>query len=135
MGQVRGDGQHLVMVAGLHDFHLAAGAAPEFRQLLHRRLVGAGRRRQDEPAAPEQLGETRLRPGMLGAGQGMAGDEMHMVGQQRAEIADHRLLHRADVARMLPAKCGAIAHNLGIGAIGTQTRVRSASFAASPGSA
>jgi len=98
MRQVRGDGEHLVMVPRLHQLDHAAGAAPELSHPLDRTIVGAGRRGQDAPASFEEFGQACLGPRMLGAGDGMAGDEMDAFGQVGADVADRRLLDRADIA-------------------------------------
>ncbi len=98
MGQMRGDGQHPVMMARLHDLDLAAGAPPQLGQLRHRRLVAARRRGQDAPASLEEFGESGFRPGMLRAGHGMAGNQMHAIGKDRPQIADDRLLGRSHIA-------------------------------------
>ena len=64
---------------------------------LDRRRVRARRRRQHAEAALEQLGKAGLGARVLGAGDRVAGDEMDTLGQQRADVADHRGLDRADV--------------------------------------
>ena len=81
--QVAGDGQHQVVVLGVHDLDLGARAPPEGGQLADRRRVGARRRRQDAPAVVEQLGEAGVGPGLLGAGDRVAGDEMHALRHVR----------------------------------------------------
>ncbi len=60
-------------------------------------LVGVFRRREDAPAVDEQLGEAGVRPGVFGAGDGMAGNEMNAGGDVRRHVAHHRGLDRADV--------------------------------------
>ena len=50
----------------------------------HRLGRGLGRRGQDAPAVAEQFGEARFRPGMLGPGDRMAGNEMHAFRQRLA---------------------------------------------------
>ena len=98
MRQMGGDGQHPVVMAGLHDLDLAAGPRPELAQPGDRLLVGAGRRGEDAPAPLEQLGEAGLGPGMLRAGHRMARDQMDALGDLGAQVADHRLLDRAHIA-------------------------------------
>src|SRR3546814_18397194 len=49
------------------------------------------------PALLEELAEARFRAGMLGARDGVAGNELDAVGQVGADIADHRRLHRSDI--------------------------------------
>ena len=95
---MRGDGQHPVVVARLHDLDLAAGTPPQLGQSFHRLLVAARRRRQDAPAALEQFGEAGLRAGMLGPGNGVAWNQMDAIGNERPQIADDRLLGRTHVA-------------------------------------
>ena len=97
MRNMAGDRQHHVVMAGIHHLHLAAHAAPEGAELLHlrRRHFGAGR--QHAPAADEQFGKPRRRPRMLGAGDRMAGNEMHALGHQRRQHLDHMALDRADI--------------------------------------
>ena len=59
--------------------------------------VGALWRRQDAPAVDEQLGEPRVRPRILGSGDGMRRNEMHARRHMRCHVLEHRGLHRADV--------------------------------------
>ena len=84
MRQMRGDGEHLVvmrrrpwsttcMPAASHSAVTRASAAG----------VAVRQRRQDAPAVVEQLGEAGLGAGMLGAGDGMPGHEMHARRHER----------------------------------------------------
>ena len=83
MRQMRGDRQHHVVMLGVHRHDLHPRRSHSALDLGDRLGSRSGRRRQDAPAVVEQLGETRFRPGMLGARDRMAGDEMHARGQQR----------------------------------------------------
>ena len=65
----------------------------------HRLGGGLGRRRQDAPAVAEQLGKAGFGSGMLGAGDRVAGNEMHTRRDMRPQIADHGLLDRADIGQ------------------------------------
>ena len=85
------------MVLGRHVADLGAEAAPERRQALDRGRVGILRRREDAPAVDEQLGEARIRTGMLGAGHRMRGHEMDAGRQVRGHVAHDRRLDRPDV--------------------------------------
>ena len=96
--QVRGDGEHLIVVPGIHRLHGGADRAPERCNLLYRLRVAARWRCQDTPAVLEQLGESGLRATVLGPGDGMAGNEVHALGQGGRDVADDRLLYRADIA-------------------------------------
>ena len=99
MRHVAGDGEHEVVVLRVHDLDVGPARAPERGQLVDRGLVGALRRSQDAPAAVEQVGEAGFGAGMLGAGDGMAGDEMHALGHVGPHVAQHRALDRADVGQ------------------------------------
>ena len=68
MRQMAGDRQHHVVMIRRHDLDLGAERGPERAQPLDRVRVGALRRRQNAPAVDEQLGETGIGSGMLGAG-------------------------------------------------------------------
>ena len=97
MRQMGGDGQHQIVMAGIHHIHLAAQALPEGFQLLHRACVAARHRRQDRPAAIEQAGKAGFGAGKFGAGDGMGGNEMHVLRHEGPDIADHRALDRAHI--------------------------------------
>ena len=56
------------------SFSTAAGSAPS-------------RRRQDAPAVDEQFGEAGVGAGILGAGDRMRRDEMHVRRQMRGHVA------------------------------------------------
>ena len=71
--------------------------APERGEPLDRGGVAARRRREDAPAADEQLGEAGVGPGMLRAGDRMGGHEVHAGGNVRRHCAQHRAFDRADV--------------------------------------
>jgi len=66
---------------GRHELDIGAERAPERGKAFHRGSVGALRRREDAPAADEQLGEARVGTGMLGAGDRMGRDKMHAGGK------------------------------------------------------
>ncbi len=95
--QMAGDGQHHVVMGCVHGLDVAAAGTPEGGQLLH----GFGRRaldrREDAPAAVEELGKAGLGARMLGARDGVAGDEVDARRHMRADVAHHRTLHRAHV--------------------------------------
>ena len=95
--QVAGDAEYQVVVVGRHPLDIGAELAPERRELVDRSFVGALRRRQDAPAVDEQFGEARVGTGIFGAGDRMRRDEMHVRGQVRGHVAQHRALDRADV--------------------------------------
>ena len=89
---------------------VAAQRLPERVELVDRGGIGAGQRRQDAPAAVEQVGEAGLGAGMLGAGDRMAGDEMHAVGQCGAIVATTACLTEPTSVTMAPGlSAGAIA--------------------------
>ena len=79
--QVRDDGQHLVMMLGVHSVNLGAAGFPKLAKLCNCRLVGIRFGRQDAPTPGKQRGKARVRPGILGAGNRMRGD--HGVVRQR----------------------------------------------------
>ena len=87
------------MVLAVHDVDHRAHRGPQGSELVDHALVGAGERRQDAPAAVEQLGEARLGARVLGAGDRMAGNEMHASGHEPLAIADHGALDRADIGQ------------------------------------
>ena len=98
MRHMRGDGQHQIVMVGIHDFHVAAERAPEGFQCFQCGFVRARRRCQNAPAPVEQLCEARFGARLLGAGDGMSGNEMHAIGNMRTDIADHGAFHRSDIA-------------------------------------
>ena len=84
MRQMAGDREHKIMMIRRHDLDFAPSAAQNARSFstasasvpsggvrMHQRLI-------------EQLGETGIGTGMLGAGDGMRGNEMHGGRQMRA---------------------------------------------------
>ena len=112
MRQMRGHRQHLVVVLGAPSSRPACRPVPTARVTLASAVgIGVGQRRQDAPAVVEQLGEAGFGPGMLGAGDRVAGHEMHArSGSVGRSVADHRLLDRADIGddrarRAAPARC------------------------------
>ena len=106
---VAGDGEHHVMVLGLHGLDIRAERRQKARDRRDRLGIGARRRRQDAPAVLEELGEARLGPGILGAGDGMRRHEMHARREMRRHLADDRLLHRPDIGDDRAGfRCGAI---------------------------
>ena len=82
---------------GVHGDDAHACGLPERRHRRERGRIGVGERRQDAPAVVKQVGKARGGAGMLGAGDGMAGHEMHARGDMGQHVADHRLLDRAHV--------------------------------------
>ena len=97
MRHMAGDGEHHVVVVGRHDLDARAERRPERAHALDRRGIGVFARRQDAVAVGEQLGKTRFRPGMLGAGHRMRRHEMRMLREVRLDLLDHRDLDRADI--------------------------------------
>src|SRR3546814_8069288 len=57
-----GDGEHQVVMLRVHGFDIRAQSSPELGKSLQRHRVGAGRWRDDAPAAFEQARKSRLRP-------------------------------------------------------------------------
>ena len=76
---------------------LAAERFPELHEPLDRGRLGVLRRGEDAPAVDEQLGEARVGPGIFGAGDGMARDEMDAGRNVGRHVAHHRGLDRADI--------------------------------------
>ena len=75
-----GDGEHQVVVLRRPCSRRAAAAPARSASSLSTAAASAvGRRRQDAPAAVEQLGEAGFGAGMLGAGDRVAGNEMHAL--------------------------------------------------------
>ena len=97
MRQMAGDGQHQIVMLGVMISTSAPQRLPEGGELLDRLRRRCRRRRQDAPAAVEQLGKAGVGAGIFGAGDRMAGNEMHASRQMRSHVAHHRRLHRADV--------------------------------------
>ena len=97
MRQMAGDRQHQVVMVGRHDLDLGAERGPERAQPLDRGTVSAFGRGQDAPAVDEELGETGIGTGMLGAGNRMRRNEVHAFGQMRRHVPHDRALDRADV--------------------------------------
>ena len=97
MRQMAGDGEHQVVVVGVHGLDIGAEQAPERGELFRRLRVGALRRRQDAPAVDEQLGKAGIGAGIFGARHRMRRHEMHGLRQMRAHVAHDRALDRADV--------------------------------------
>ena len=108
MRQVRGDGQHQVVMRGVHHIDLAPSRCQKCFSRSHRRRVGARRRRQDAQRPSNRLGEAGVGAGILGAGDGWAGNEMHAL---RARCGAHRAttapLTEPTSVRMAPGfRCG-----------------------------
>ena len=76
MWYVAGDGQHDVVVLRRHGLDRRAKPAPQRGDLLDRRVAASLARGDDAPAAVEQFGEARVRPGMFSAGDRVGGDEV-----------------------------------------------------------
>ena len=95
--QMRDDGEHHVVVVGVHRVDVGAAAPPEFGQALERCGIGARQRREDAPAVLEQVGKAGVGAGFFRAGERMAGDEMHVCRHMRLHLRDHRALGRADI--------------------------------------
>ena len=95
---VAGDREHQVVVLGVHDLDVGAERAPRTRPGARPRPRSApARRREDAPAVVEQLGEAGVGARLLGAGDRVAGDEMHALGTARRHRATTDRLDRADV--------------------------------------
>ena len=97
MRQMAGDGEHQVMMLGRHRLDIRAAGPPELRQLLDGLRISVGQRRQDAPAIDEEFGKTRLRPGLLRAGNRVARNEMNAGRHMRRHVAHDRTLHGADI--------------------------------------
>ena len=85
--QMRDDGEHLVVMVGVHRVDVRAAAPPEFGQLFERSRIGVRQRREDAPAVLEQIGKAGVRAGLFRAGERMAGDEMDAVQEYAATSA------------------------------------------------
>ncbi len=88
------------MVLIVHGLDLGAHAGPEVRQALHRRVIGAVAgllRGQDHPAIVEQFGKAGVRSRLLGARDGVAGDDEHGVRRRGVERRCSRRLDRAHI--------------------------------------
>ena len=97
MGHMAGHRQHQVVVRRLHPVDPGPQPLPEGLQPVDRLGVGPGQRRQDAPAAVEQLGKTRFRTRVFGPRDRVGGHEMHAIGQVRRDIGDQADLDRAHV--------------------------------------
>ena len=97
MRQMAGDRQHQIVMLRRHDLDQRAERLPERPHARDRRLVRPRRRGQDVPAVAEQGGEAGVGAGIFGAGDGMAGDEMHALRQVRRDVGDDSRFDRADV--------------------------------------
>ncbi len=84
-------------MVGRHDLDVGAEAGPERAQPLDRVRVRAFRRGENAPAVDEQLGETGVRAGVLGAGHRVRRHEMDAGGQVRRHVPSHGALDRADI--------------------------------------
>ncbi len=88
------------MVARVHAVHIGPDPRPEIRQPLHGLQIGLvlpGLRGEDHPALLEQLGEAGVGTGLLGAGDRVARNAEHAVGQCGGERIGHGALHRAHI--------------------------------------
>ena len=94
---VAGHGQNQIVMFRRHDLDAGAERLPELRQPFDGGCVGVFRRRQDAPAVDEQLGEAGIGPGIFGAGDRMARNEMDACRAGAAPFAHHGGFHRADV--------------------------------------
>ena len=97
MRQVGRDGEDAVVVLGVDALDLAAQTLPEGFELRHRVRIAVGQRRQDAPAALEQIEQRRLGAGILRARHRMCRHEVHALGDVRRHVGDHGLLHRTHV--------------------------------------
>ena len=95
--QVAGDAEHQIMMFGRHTLDIGAESPPEGSEALDSGRIGVGRRRQDAPAADEQLGKSSIGPGVLGARDRMGGHEVHTLWKVGRHVPQHRALHRTDV--------------------------------------
>src|SRR3546814_14453371 len=83
-----GDGEHQVVMLRVHGFDIRAQSSPELGKSLQRHRVGAGRWRDDAPAAFEQARKSRLRPTIFRAryrmrwNDGAARSEERRVGKE-----------------------------------------------------
>ncbi len=75
-----GDGEHEVMMPGVHHLDLAAELFPEGLERLHRAFVRALGRSENRPAAVEQFGEAGVGAGPLRARDGMGGMKCTPLG-------------------------------------------------------
>ena len=97
MRQVRGHRQHLVVMVGAHRDDPHAGVRHSRPTFDHRSdaVPGGGVRMHKRPS--NSSANPASGPGMFGAGDRMAGDEMDAGRKMRLQVADHRLLGRADI--------------------------------------
>ena len=87
-------------MGGVHDVHLGAEGGPEIRELADRvRILGpvVRLRSQDYPTALEQFGKARGRAGLLGARDGVSGDDVDRSRDSGAQGVAHADLDRADI--------------------------------------
>ncbi len=92
-----GDGEHEIVVRGIHHLDLGAKRGPERAERFNRGGVRIGRRREDAPAPFEQGGKACLGPALFGAGDRVRGDH-HAFGQDLLQNCEHAFLGRTDIA-------------------------------------
>ena len=92
MRHMAGDGEHQIMMGCIHDLNLGAKPAPESFQCGNLLRITAFWRREDAPAIVEQLGKSRFWPGLFGASNRMAGNEMHALRYMGPAIAQNGTL-------------------------------------------
>ena len=97
MRQVAGDRQHQIVMVRRHGLDLGAQRGPERAELRDRVGIGAIRGSEDAPAIDEQLGETGIGTGVLGAGDGVRRHEMDAGRQMRRHLPRDRALDRTDI--------------------------------------
>ena len=95
--QMGRDGQHFIVMGGIHDIDHRAGVAPEFSNLFYRRRIASFGRREDAPVVFEEFRETGLWARMLGACHRMGWHQMHPLGQMRRNMADNSTFDGADI--------------------------------------
>ena len=97
MRQVRGHGQHPIVVQGIHLVDHGAAGPPQRRDALDRLACTTGQGGEDHPAVLVQRRKARRWPRLLGTGNGVGRNEVHALGHVRLDIGDHRTLGGADV--------------------------------------
>ena len=97
MRQVRGHGQHPVVVQGIHLVDHGAAGPPQRRDALHWLACAAGQGGEDHPAVLVERRKARRWPRLLGPGNGVGRDKVHALGHVRLNIGNHRTLGGADV--------------------------------------
>ncbi len=102
MRRVAGHGADQIVMIRLHQLDIRAHPPPQQPQPLHRRRFGSLDRHQQAPTIVEQFGKAGPRPAVFGSGQGVAGHEMHALGNMRRDRLDHRPLDRPHIGNGCP---------------------------------